>query len=51
MREDLWMELEGVIEDVKHGDGFDEVCLRTVERVRDELKRHDCRDVRGNEVW
>lgn len=34
---DLWYELEGVIVDVEQGSGFDDVCLRTIKRVRDAL--------------
>lgn len=32
-------ELDGVVADVEQGDGFDEVCLATVKRVRDALAR------------
>lgn len=34
---DLGYELEGVITDVEKGSGFDQVCLGTVKRVRNEL--------------
>jgi hypothetical protein len=33
----LFYELEGVIVDTEEGDGFDDVCLETVKRVRDQL--------------
>lgn len=34
---ELSYELDGVLCDVEHGDGFDDVCLQTVKRVRDRL--------------
>lgn len=33
----LDLELEAVIADVEHGNGFDALCLETIKRVRDEL--------------
>ncbi|QDJ40327.1 hypothetical protein [Bordetella hinzii] len=35
--DNLAAELDGVIADVEQGDGFDEVCLKTLKRVRDAL--------------
>jgi hypothetical protein len=34
---ELHYELDGVIADVEHGNGFDAVCLSTIKRVRDAL--------------
>ena len=36
----LGHELDGVVIDVEQGDGFDEVCLGTIKRVRDALYRY-----------
>ena len=33
----LFYELDGVVIDVTHGNGFDGVCLNTIKRVRDAL--------------
>jgi hypothetical protein len=34
----LALELAGVIIDVEKGDGFDDVCLKTIKRVHDALR-------------
>lgn len=34
---ELMYELEGVIIDVEQGEGFDDICLETIKRVRAEL--------------
>lgn len=36
-RDELAQELDGVIYDFEKGNGFDDVCLRTIKRVRDAL--------------
>jgi len=38
---DLHYELTGVIVDVEEGNGFDDVCLNTIKRVRDFLMQLD----------
>ena len=38
---DLFYELDGVITDVERGNGFDDVCLRTLKRVRDALQQRE----------
>jgi hypothetical protein len=37
LNKDNFYELEGVIIDTEDGNGFDEVCLNTVKRVKDTL--------------
>lgn len=47
----LSYELAGILEDVQHGEGFDEVCLQTLLRVEQALHRKDLYDYLDSSQW
>lgn len=47
---ELYFELRGVIADVEHGNGFDDVCLETIKRVADALAQREWQGLTKAEV-
>jgi hypothetical protein len=47
---ELSYELDGVIADVEHGNGFDAVCLQTIKRVRDALAALSTSEPTDNQI-